>query len=117
MNNMAEEKVQPHIHPFNFFIVKRLEEIWRDIALANFNDAVQKLYNFSLFLEPKIQKKLEPLLDEAEKYIRNPKLPAGSFCIRFLSELTSCLHNEGYFEEAKMVRGRLPKFEGGGKHG
>ncbi|MEM2385924.1 MAG: hypothetical protein QXO67_02975 [Candidatus Bathyarchaeia archaeon] len=114
---MSEEKVQPHIHPFNFFIVSRLEEIWHDISLANFNDAVQKLYHFTLFLEPKIQKKVESLMVEAEKYIVNPKLPCERFVVRFLSELTSLLHNEGYFVSAKQIQGRLSKFEGGEKHG
>ncbi|MEM2739119.1 MAG: hypothetical protein QXK93_09070 [Candidatus Bathyarchaeia archaeon] len=98
---MSEEKIPPHIHPFNFFIVKRFEEIWRDIALEHYNDAVQRLYYLIMFLEPKIRLKLEPFLNEAEIYIKNPKLPAGVFCVRFLAELTACLHEEGYFAAAK----------------
>ncbi|MEM3579206.1 MAG: hypothetical protein QXL54_03160 [Candidatus Bathyarchaeia archaeon] len=99
---MSEEKIPPHIHPFNFFIVQRLDEIWRDISRGYPNDAIKKLYFFTQFFEDQIKDKLKDYLVEAKKFIVNESLKGDSFAEHFLDALMSCLHEQGYFTMAKQ---------------
>ncbi|RLI00125.1 hypothetical protein DRO19_00285 [Candidatus Bathyarchaeota archaeon] len=102
MAEMSEDSIRPHIHPFNFFLVNRLNEIWNSMENMDYLVAIKKTFDLCLFLEPKITNGLRKELDEADRIISG-RIPANEeFARQFVRSLMVLLHREGYFSLAKF---------------
>lgn len=99
---MSEDSIRPHIHPFNYFLTQRLNEIWLSLEEHDYLGAIEKTHDLTLFLEPKIRNALKNQIAQAERIVFNPKMANGPFARQFISELMKLLHREGYFNLAKF---------------
>mgnify|MGYP001049127296 CR=1 FL=1 len=100
---MSEQPKQIFVHPYSFYLVSRLTEIYMAMQESNL-DAIERLYLFCISLDPIVVEKLK---DEIEKlkqqvYGGNPNLPLKEQDIdRIYARLWEELHHAGYFLAAK----------------
>ncbi|RLI96844.1 MAG: hypothetical protein DRP00_04790 [Candidatus Aenigmatarchaeota archaeon] len=99
---MSEDSIRPHIHPFNYFLTQRLNEIWLSLEEHDYSTAIMKTHDLTLYLEPKIRSALKDEIAHAERIIANPSIANGLFARQFIKKLMALLHRAGYFTLAKF---------------
>ena len=99
---MSEERIAPHIHPFNYFITKRLDEIYTAIIERRYTRALRMAINFVNFLEPKIVKKLQKDIEKAKEVWDGKAVFTDEFLQEFIRKIMVELHKEGYFTLSKF---------------
>ena len=111
---MSEERKQPFIHPFNFYIVTYgVEAFHKAFVEDRYIDAVQNLYVFVGWLEPEIQEKLKNEIVELEMMMMNPRLVNVAKLRRIQLKVSKLLHDAGYFLQAKTVKKVMVGYEEG----
>ena len=99
---MSEDRKQPFIHPFNFYIVTYgVEAFHKAFVEGRYIDAVQNLYVFVGWLESEIQDRLKNEIVELEMMMMNPRLVNVAKLRRIQLKVSKLLHEAGYFTQAK----------------
>ena len=111
---MSEDRKQPFIHPFNFYIVTYgVEAFHKAFVEDRYIDAVQNLYVFVGWLEPEIQERLKNEIVELEMMMMNPRLVNVAKLRHIQLKVSKLLHEAGYFLQAKAVKKVMVGYEEG----
>jgi len=109
---LSEERRQPFIHPFNFYIVTYgVEAFHKAFVEDRYIDAVQNLYVFVGWLEPEIRDRLKNEIVELESMMMNQKRVNPVRLRQIQLKISSLLHKAGYFEQAKVRRVSIEDFQ------
>jgi len=98
---MSAERRQPFIHPFNFYIVNVIEKFHKAMVVNDYLGAAETLWHFIGWLEPDIQRKLQPEALKLDRIIQNPKSASRRELHEIQSRMATLLHEAGYFTQAK----------------
>ncbi|TET27237.1 MAG: hypothetical protein E3J73_02775 [Candidatus Bathyarchaeum sp.] len=89
------------LHPFTFFIVSAITEIYETMKADMTTRATKKLYFFLYFLDPVIKKVLAPELAKMDNMLKGMSKVTREDFLGILDKIMTSLHVAGYFAAAK----------------